>query len=66
MVNDILLDAGSSKTLVKSDLVDKKKLLEEAITILFAHGDTVLYPLAQVELQVEGKLLESCYLSLFK
>ena len=66
MVNDILLDAGSSKTLVKSDLVDKKKLLEEAITIQFAHGDTVLYPLAQVELQVEGKLLESCYLSLFK
>ena len=38
--------------------MDKKKLLErEAITIQCAHGDTVLYPLAQVELQVEGKLL---------
>ena len=43
--------------MVKSDLVDKKKLLEEAVTIKFAHGDTVLYPLAQVELPVEGKLL---------
>ena len=58
MLNDILLDTECSRTLVRSDLVDKKKLLErEAITIQCAHGDTVLYPLAQVELQVEGKLL---------
>ena len=57
-MNDILLDTECSRILVRSDLVDKEKRLEgEAITNQCANRDTVLYPLAQVELPVEGKLL---------
>ncbi len=54
-VADILLDTGCSRTLVRSDLVPADKLLEgEAVTIRCAHGDTVLYPLAEVSIQVGG------------
>ncbi len=52
---DILLDTGCSRTLVRSDLASADKLLEgEAVTIRCAHGDTVLYPLAEVSIEVEG------------
>ena len=45
MVNDILLDTECSRILVRSDLVDKEKLLKgEAITIQCANRGTVLYP----------------------
>ena len=54
-VDNILLDTGCSRTLVHSDLVPEGKFLEgEAVTIRCAHGDTVLYPLARVELQIDG------------
>ena len=54
-VNDILLDTGCSRTLIHKDHVEK--LLEgEAIAIQCAHGGTVLYPLAEVEVEVEGHL----------
>ena len=54
-VNDIVLDAGCSKTIVHHNLVPQTKLLPwEAVTIRCAHGDNVLYPLANVDLVVDG------------
>ena len=44
------------RSLVYRDLVLDKKLLEgEAVTSRCAHGDTVLYPLASVEHEVDGQ-----------
>ena len=58
-VQNILLDTGCSRSLVRKELVPPGKLLEgEAIAIQCAHGDTVLYPLAQVEVAVGGRSLE--------
>ena len=58
-VGDILLDTGCLRTLVHQDLVPEKKLLEgEAVAIRCAHGDTVLYPLAEVEIEVGGQSLK--------
>ena len=55
-VENILLDTGCSRTLVRSDLVRQEKIIEgEVVTICCAHGDTVLYPVASVELEVEGR-----------
>ena len=54
-VKSILLDTGCSRTLVRNNLVPKHKLLHgEVVAIRCAPGDTVLYPLAEVELEVEG------------
>ena len=55
-MKDIQLDTGCSRTVVRSDLIDKKKIVDgQFVTIQCAHGDTVSYPLAQVELEVEGR-----------
>ena len=44
-MNDILLDTECFRILVRSDIVDKEKLLEgKAIIIQCANRDTVLYP----------------------
>ena len=54
-VADILLDTGCSKTLIHRKLVPKEKyILGEAVTIRCAHGDNVLYPVAKVNLVVDG------------
>ena len=54
-VSDILLDTGCTRTMVRSDLVAEENLLPgEAVTVLCAHGDTVLYPLARDTINVEG------------
>ena len=59
-VCDILLDTGCSRTLIRKDLVSEESLLPgEAVAIRCAHGDTVLYPLAQVQLEVEGQTMEA-------
>ena len=62
LVNDIVLDNGCSRTLVRSDPVrsdplGEKKFEEETITVQCAHGDVVTYPLAKVELEVKGRAL---------
>ena len=58
-VGDILLDTGCSRTLVRRDLVPREKILEgEVVAIRCAHGDTVLYPIAQVDVTVGGQCLE--------
>ena len=54
-VTDILLDTGCSRTMVHKNLVPDEKVKEgEAVTIRCAHGDTCLYPLADVQLEVDG------------
>ncbi|XP_065901363.1 uncharacterized protein [Dysidea avara] len=56
LVSDIVLDTGCSRTLVHSDLVSDEKLRQgEAVTVQCAHGDTVVYPLANMELEVHGQ-----------
>ena len=55
-VTDILLDTGCDRTLVHRDLVPEGNLLPgEGVTIRCAHGDTVLYPLARVRVQLDGR-----------
>ena len=55
-VENILLDTGCSRTLVHQELVPRRKMLEgEAVAIHCAHGDTVLYPLALVQMVVGGR-----------
>lgn len=54
-MTDILLDTGCTQTMVRRDLVSQGQLIEgEAATIHCVHGDTVLYPLADVNVKVEG------------
>ena len=56
---EILLDTGCSRTLVHQDLVPEEKFIEgEAVAIRCAHGDTTLYPLAQITMEVDGKTIE--------
>ena len=58
-VTDILLDTGCSRTLVHRDLVAPGSMLEgEAVTIRCAHGDVVLYALAEVGVEVDGKVIK--------
>ena len=58
-VQDILLDTGCAKTIVREDYVPKEKYLEgEMVAIRCAHGDTDLYPLAQVGITIDGQALE--------
>ena len=55
-VMDIVLDTGCSRTLVHRKLVPPQKMLPgSAVTIRCAHGDTVLYPLAAVDVEIRGK-----------
>ena len=52
-VHNLLLNTGCSRTLVHRDHVPQDKMLPgEAVAIQFAHGDTVLYPLAQLEVEI--------------
>ena len=52
-VNKILLDTGCSRNMVHKTWVPPHNLKEgNAVTIRCAHGDTVLYPLADVNMEV--------------
>lgn len=54
-VADIVLDTGAAKTLVRRDLVPNHKILtDKSVFIKCAHGDTVRYPLARVNIEIEG------------
>ena len=56
LVDDIVLDTGCSRTLVRSDLVGKERLSsEKSVTVQCAHGDAVEYPVATVEVRVHGR-----------
>ena len=54
-VSDIMLDTGCSRTMVHRKLVSREQLIEgEATAVRCAHGDTMLYPMARVEMEVDG------------
>ena len=54
-VEDILWDAGCSRTMVRRELVlDNKLLGGEVVAVRCAHDDSVVYPLADVQLELEG------------
>ena len=58
VVSDLVLDTGCSGTMVRRDLVLEENLLPgEAVTVLCAHGDALLYLLAYVDMEVEGMQL---------
>ena len=55
-VNDILVDSGCARTMVHEKLVPEGKVKEgEAVAMQCVHGDTVLYPVAEISLEVDGK-----------
>ena len=55
-VDDIVLDTGCSRTLVRSDLVGKERLSsEKSVTVQCTHGDAVEYPVATVKIRVQGR-----------
>ena len=58
-VKSVVLDTGCSRTLVRSNLVPQVKIMEgEVVAIRYAHGDTVLYPLALVHLEIKGHQID--------
>ena len=53
-VDDIMLETGCSRTMVRGDLVPREKILESrGAVVRCARGNTVLYPTAQVCLEVD-------------
>ena len=55
-VPDILIDTGCSRTMVHEGKVPKDKILQGETTVIrCTHGNTVLYPLALVELEMAGR-----------
>ena len=67
-VSDIILDTGCTKSIVRSDLVSIEAVTRanQAVTIPWAHGDTVLYPLATIPVEVDlVPVLQSLILFLF-
>ena len=55
-VERVVLDTGCSQSMVHKNLVSQDKIVEgDAVTIRCAHGDKVLYPLAKIELEVDGQ-----------
>ena len=59
VVEDICIDTGCSQTLVHSSLVSQDAVLpDETVKIQCAHGDITCYPLADVELVIDGMAQE--------
>lgn len=55
LVKDIVMDTGCTKTLLHQDLVPRGKIVQgETAVIRCAHGDCIVYPLAVVNMVVEG------------
>ena len=54
-VEDIMLDTGSSRILIRADLLHTEKLVEGEISIRCAHGDIITYPLAKVKIEIGGE-----------
>ena len=54
-VKDIVLDTGCSKSMVQQELVPPNKISEKSIIV---HGITKMYPLAEVQLEVDGTQLQ--------
>ena len=51
-----MLDTGCSQTMVHSRLIPSDQLLEgDGVVVRCAHGDSVLYPLCNVRIELEGR-----------
>ena len=58
-VPEIVLDTACKRTMIRKELVPPWKIIEGDIaTIRCAHGDTVLYPLANIHMEVDGRAFE--------
>ena len=54
-VNDVILDTGCARTMVRKDLVpEHKKVAGEAIRLRCAHGDIITYPVADLNLHCKN------------
>ena len=52
---NIMLDTGCSRTMVHYNLVSEAQILDgESAVVQCAHGDSVLYPMAEVNIEVDG------------
>ena len=52
---NIMLDTGCSSTMVHRNLVPEAQILDgESAVVRCAHGDSVLYPMAEVNIEVDG------------
>ena len=65
VIGDIVLDIGCSRTLVQINLVPTAKIMDGAAMMIWcAHGDTVLYLLANAAMEIGGqKMLVEAALS---
>ena len=52
---DILLDTGSTKTLVRKELVAEQDMLGGETAVCCAHGDVVKYPTATIKVCIGGE-----------
>ena len=58
-VEDAVLDTGCTQTMVRRELIPESQRIEgETAAVTCAHGDTVLYPMAEVEMELEGVKLQ--------
>ena len=56
---EILLDTGCSQSLVRREFVLAERILDgEAVAIRCAHGDTILYPMADIRVVIGEKSLK--------
>ena len=51
-VENIILETGASRTLVREDLVPPYAMHEGEVTVTCVHGDAITYPLAQITISV--------------
>ena len=58
-VEDIVLDTGCSRTMVHSRLIPSDQLLEgDGVVVRCVHGDSALYPLCNVRIELEGHYIQ--------
>ena len=58
-VNEIVLDTACKRTMIHQELLPPEKIIEgDVATIRCAHGDTVLYPLANIEMKVDDQVIK--------
>ena len=59
-VEDIVLDTGCSQTMVHSRLIPSDQLLEvDGVVVRCVHGDSALYPLCNVRIELEGRYIQA-------
>ena len=55
-----MLDTGCSRTMVHSDLVSDGQIREgESAVVRCAHGDTAMYPMADICVELDGYTIDT-------